>query len=106
MDIDPVKHVRGFLTGFLHEYLPYAVMRKNTPEMLLEWEAKILNKCREIEASTLPASSGLPAREHNIPNTLTSCRAAAVATGTSVPFSSRLPSLTSVAAWTPRSRRR
>ena len=53
VDIDPVKHVRGFLTGFLHEYLPYAVMRKNTPEMLLEWEAKILNKCHEIEASTL-----------------------------------------------------
>ena len=51
VDIDPVKHVRGFLTGFLHEYLPYAVMRKNTPEMLLEWEAKILNKCHEIEAS-------------------------------------------------------
>ena len=51
VDIDPVKHVRGFLTGLLHEYLPYAVMRKNTPEMLLEWEAKILNKCHEIEAS-------------------------------------------------------
>ena len=49
--IDPVIHTRGFLTNQMHEYLSYGTMRKATRGKIDDWEAKVLNKVHDLEAS-------------------------------------------------------
>ena len=49
--IDPVIHTRGFLTNQMHEYLSYGTMRKATRSKVDDWEAKVLNKVHDLEAS-------------------------------------------------------
>jgi len=49
--IDPVIHTRGFLTNQMHEYLSYGTMRKATRAKIDDWEAKVLNKVHDLEAS-------------------------------------------------------
>ncbi len=52
-NIDNVKHTRGYLKDIIHEYIPDTLLLRHGDdrEKMDKWEADILNRAHEIEAS-------------------------------------------------------